>query len=442
MSSHAGLESHAGLDSHIHTHSDLDMTSAIPPPSGQYLNLVDPPSIDTTIIACTALLLVLPTPLVLVRLYTRIRIKPKLWYDDGTCVLGWGFMVALGVWNIKLLSYGSGSNLWNVSKHDWIHMKAVRSSTLPLTHFNTVLIIARVGLTLTKISFLLLYQRLFITRGNRFSPIYWSIWITFWCNCLFAVAYVITLTTRCVGKAAVVAEGGQCIDEYAILITSSFINVAMDVFVLVIPIIAIWRLQMPTATKRRLSVVFVLGGVAVLASVARLGYQFAVAKDPNQSIAFTINCLLKLIEQSIGVMVSCLPILPAFCQRLRGTGSTSRSKSMGKSKSEEASASILGKQHRGRGWPSMASTKKSKPRDPFPVERTVDDSMTRDEYEELAELERRTPETTETASNWRGEQFGLPEVLEEDGRGPGPIVPRRHAGIVKGTEVDITFEAR
>ncbi|KAL8833284.1 MAG: hypothetical protein Q9176_008042 [Flavoplaca citrina] len=411
------MSSHAGLDSHIHTHSDLDMTSAIPPPSGQSSNLVDPPSIDTTIIACTALLLVLATPLLVVRLYTRIRIKPKLWYDDGTCVLGWGFMVALGVLNIKLLSYGSGSNLWNVSEHDWIHMKA---------HFNSVLIIARVGLTLTKISFLLLYQRLFITQANRFSPIYWSIWITFWCNCLFAVAYVITLTTRCIGKAALVAEGGQCIDEYAILITSSFINVAMDIFVL----------------KRRLSVVFVLGGVAVLASVARLGYQFAVAKDPNQSIAFTINCLLKLIEQSIGVMVSCLPILPAFCQRLRGTGSTSRSKSMGKSKSEEASASILGKQERGRGWPSIASTKKSKLREPFPVEWTMDDKMTRDGYEELAELERRTPETTETGSDWRGAQSGLPEVLEEDGTGPGPMVPRRHTGIVKGTEVEITFEAR
>lgn len=109
------------------------MTPAIPPPPGQYSQLVNPPSMDTTIIACTALLLVLATPLVVVRLYTRIHIKPKLWYDDGTCVLGWGFMVALGVLNIKLLSYGSGRNLWNVSEHDWIHMKAVRSSLSPST---------------------------------------------------------------------------------------------------------------------------------------------------------------------------------------------------------------------------------------------------------------------------------------------------------------------
>ncbi|KAL8757564.1 MAG: hypothetical protein Q9199_002135 [Rusavskia elegans] len=424
------MASHVGIDTHIHTLSELDTTPAIPPPQGQDSNLIDPPSIDTTIIACTVLLLVLSTPLVAVRLYTRIKIKPKPWWDDATCLLGWGFMVALAVLNIHTLAYGSGSNLWNVTMHDWIHLKS---------HFNSTLIIARVGLTLTKISLLLLYQRLFITPGNRFTPIYWSIWITFWCNCLFAVAYAVALTTQCVGKSDLLAEGGQCIDEYAILISSSFINVAMDLAVLVIPIVAIWGLQMPAAKKRRLSGVFVLGGLAVLASVARLGYQFAVAKNPNQSIAFTINCLLKLIEQSIGVMVSCLPILPAFYQRLRGTGSTSRSKSLGKSKSEgEASASILGYQRRGRGFPSIASTKKSKPRDPFPVEWTMDDKMTtRDGYEELAEMERGALELRETGREWEVAEPRLSRVLE----GGGPV-PQAHNGILKGTEVEVRFERR
>ncbi|KAL8655692.1 MAG: hypothetical protein Q9226_002940 [Calogaya cf. arnoldii] len=302
---------------------------------------------------------------------------------------------------------------------------------------NSVLIVARTGLTLTKISFLLLYQRIFITPGNRYSPIYWSIWITFACNCVFAIAYVVALMTQCVGKEDLAAEGGQCIDEYAILISSSFINVAMDLAVLIIPIVAIWGLQMPAAKKRRLSAVFVLGGLAVLASVARLAYQFVVAKNPNQSIAFTINCLLKLIEQSIGVIVSCLPILPAFYQRLRSTGSTTRSKSLAKSKSEgEASASILGYQRRGRGFPSVASAKKSKPREPFPVEWTVDDKViTRNGYEELAELERGTPEPTASEREWGVAQPRLSRGLE----GGGPV-PQAHNGILKGTEVEIKFE--
>lgn len=258
---------------------------------------------------------------------------------------------------------------------------------------------ARVGLTLTKISLLLFYQRVFMIPGNRFSPIYWAIWITFWCNCLLAVAYVIALNTQCVGKPDLGAEGGQYIDKNALIITSSFINVAVDFSVLIIPIVVIWGLQMPVAKKRRLSGVFALGGLAVLASVARLGYQLAVAKNPNRSIAFTINSLLKLIEQSIGVMVSCLPILPAFYQRFWGTEPTSKNKTWGRSKIQGgASVNLVGYQRPDRGFPSTPSTRNSESRDSFPVQWTKDDKMTtRDGYQELAELGRGASESTEMA---------------------------------------------
>lgn len=309
-------------------------------------------------------------------------------------------------------------------------------------HFDSIQIVARVGLTLTKISLLLFYQRVFMIPGNRFSPIYWAIWITFWCNCLLAVAYVIALSTQCVGKPDLGAEGGQCIDKNALIITSSFINVAVDFSVLIIPIVVIWGLQIPIAKKRRLSGVIVLGGLAVLASVARLGYQLAAAKNPNRSVAFTINSLLKLIEQSIGVIVSCLPVLPAFYQRFWGTvvtGPASRSQMLGKSKSQQgASPNLLGHQRRGCGFPSTPSTQNPQSRDPFPVQWTKDDKMTtRDGYEEMAELERDAPEPTETAKGWGVAEPRLSRVVER----AGPV-PQAHKGILKGTEIEITFERR
>ncbi|KAI4217793.1 MAG: hypothetical protein LQ349_009023 [Xanthoria aureola] len=424
------MTSYVGRNTHRYTHSEFDITPAISAPLGQYSNLVDPPNVDSTIIACTVLLLVLSTPLVALRLYTRIKIKPKPWWDDATCLLGWAFMIALGCLNIHMLAYGSGSDLWNVTMHDWIYMKS---------HFDSILIVARVGLTLTKISLLLFYQRVFMIPGNRFSPIYWAIWITFWCNCLLAVAYVVALSTQCMGKPDLGAEGGQCIDKNALIITSSFINVAIDFSVLIIPIVVIWGLQIPIAKKRRLSGVFVLGGLAVLASVARLGYQLAAAKNPNRSIAFTINSLLKLIEQSIGVMVSCLPVLPAFYQRFWGTEPASRSKILGKSKSQRAaSPNLLGYQRRGRGFPSTPSTQNSKSRDPFPVQWTKDDKMTtRDGYEELTEFERGAPEPSETTKGWGVAESRLSRVVER----AGPV-PQAHKGILKGTEIEITSERR
>lgn len=104
---------------------DPNTTPAISAPAGQHSNLVDPPSINSPVIACSVLLLVLSTPWVAIRLYTRIQIKPKLWWDDLTCVVGWAFMVALTALNIRMLLWGSGSNLWNVSTAAWMHMMSV-----------------------------------------------------------------------------------------------------------------------------------------------------------------------------------------------------------------------------------------------------------------------------------------------------------------------------
>ncbi|KAL8902530.1 MAG: hypothetical protein Q9207_004628 [Kuettlingeria erythrocarpa] len=411
------------------SHVDLNTTPAIAAPPGQHSNLVDPSSIDTTVITCSVLLLVLSTPWVAIRLYTRIQIKPKLWWDDLTCVVGWAFMVALTALNIRMLLWGGGSNLWDVSTAAWMHM---------MSDFNDILITARIGLTLTKVSLLLLYQRLFISAANCFASMWWSIWITFCCNILLAVAYTVTLSVQCMGKAGV-AQGGHCINEYALLISSSFINVAMDVAILVIPIVAIWDLQMPKAKKRRLSALFVLGGVAVLSSVARLCYQFAVAKNPNRSIAFTVHVLLKLIEQSIGVMVSCMPIFPAFYRHIRSARSATGSRGLGENRREgEAVTSICGDKRRGPGFPSIPSSRKFKAKDPFPVEYTTDEKLTtRAGYEESAELERGTPIPTETGNGWGLPQSRLPRVIEGDGP-----VPQDQNGIVNGTEAEIPGEER
>ena len=70
---------------------------------------------------------------------------------------------------------------------------------------------------------------------------------------------MLAVAFECVGKAALVAEGKQCVDEYAVLISASVINVMTDIIILVVPIAAIWGLHMPTEKKWRLLTVFAVG---------------------------------------------------------------------------------------------------------------------------------------------------------------------------------------
>ena len=113
----------------------------------------------------------------------------------------------------------------------------------------------------TKASILLLYHRLFIPprTTNAQGPIFWSIWFIFFWNLLYAVVLVLAVAFECVSKATLVAAGKQCVDEYAVLVCASVINVTTDIMILVIPMMAIRGLNMNRGKKRRLYAVFAVG---------------------------------------------------------------------------------------------------------------------------------------------------------------------------------------
>ena len=115
----------------------------------------------------------------------------------------------------------------------------------------------------TKASIVLLYQRIFIPVPDRKTIIWWAIWFVFWWNLLYTIALVLTVTTDCVGKKDKVAKGEECLKQSALVISATVINVISDVMILVIPIVAIWGLQMAKKPKFRLTAVFSVGAMQV-----------------------------------------------------------------------------------------------------------------------------------------------------------------------------------
>ncbi|MCJ1460422.1 hypothetical protein MMC28_010804 [Mycoblastus sanguinarius] len=370
------------------SHSNPHLTPAMPAPPGQHSDLINPPSQKYPTIVCLVLAISLSAPFVGVRIYTRHYITRKLWWDDWTCLLGWMFLVALAGLLLDGLDYGGCTDLWNVSKANFAVFEKL---------FHDIEIVARVGMFFTKASIVLFYQRLFVPSGTRGTSIWWSIWFVFWWNVLYAIALVLAVAFECVGKGALVAEGKQCVDEYAVLICASVINVTTDLMILVIPIVAIWGLHMPAAKKWRLSAVFAVGTLGVVASVARLGYQIPEAKKHNQTIIVMILSLMNIAEQFIGIVVSCMPILPAFYRHVAAQHSQSGS-SGSSGLRNNLSSSILG--HRKSG----SKDSKAQPKDPYPLYSTRG-------YEEL----------DETEAQRQAKSLG---------------------GIIRGTETTIVFESR
>ncbi|KAL9612364.1 MAG: hypothetical protein Q9167_003051 [Letrouitia subvulpina] len=245
--------------------SDPDLTPALKAPPGQTSNLVDPPSHGYVTIVVMVVYLALTTPIVLVLL---LAIHGQTDIEQGASVLAWVGLVALASILIKGLDYGSGIDMWNVSEPN-----AERFHTL----FSKTEIVARVSMFFCKAAILLLFLRIFVPPPLPKNLIYYSIWAIFYFNLLYSVALVLAVCLQCVGKKPF---GSTCVNTYLLLVTASVINVVSDITIFLIPIAAIWGLHLPRAKKWGLSVVFAVGALTA--------------------------------EQAAGILVGCLPVLPAF----------------------------------------------------------------------------------------------------------------------------------
>ena len=129
----------------------------------------------------------------------------------------------------------------------------------------------------------------------------------------------------------------------------------------------------------------------MLASVARLAYQAAFVNKSNQTIISMILSLMEypslchvvhpqlianafnsVAEQFIGIVVSCMPILPAF---LRHISKDSQKKLAGSSVKKNFGSSILGYQS------GRSKASKAQPKDQYPLD------VTTRGYEEIDDAE-------------------------------------------------------
>ena len=111
----------------------------------------------------------------------------------------------------------------------------------------------------TKPSILLLFLRIFFPPHphRRKSKLLYTIWGVILFNLLYCIALVPLVLLQCAGHKK--HHGGECVNEYFILVTASLINVLFEVAMAIVPLVAIWDLHMSRQQKLRVSAVFAVG---------------------------------------------------------------------------------------------------------------------------------------------------------------------------------------
>ncbi|KAI0533232.1 hypothetical protein GGR58DRAFT_521864 [Xylaria digitata] len=111
----------------------------------------------------------------------------------------------------------------------------------------------------------------------------------------------------------------RCIDLILYFLSNSIVNTAIDFIALVLPIHEILKLQMSRSKKLAVCGIFLLGGIAFAASLART---ISTAIIHNQGITnftkqFVVSGVATFVEIYVGIVGACIPVLAPVYQRLR-----------------------------------------------------------------------------------------------------------------------------
>lgn len=110
-----------------------------------------------------------------------------------------------------------------------------------------------------KLLILVQYLRIFAPTRRGFT--FWGSHILIWTNLIFYVAIFFVVIFECIPREKIwnPTRRGTCVNINAVFITTGTWNVFSDLCILILPIRAIWLLQMATRKKWQISAVFATG---------------------------------------------------------------------------------------------------------------------------------------------------------------------------------------
>jgi len=173
-------------------------------------------------------------------------------------------------------------------------------------------------LTVSKISILLLYLRIFprsISPGFRICcfismGLCVAFCITFWSVILWScepIKYSWHYLNR--------NDHGRCIHEGSIYATAG-INIALDLLVFFLPIPKLTKLSVSYARKAGICLTFLIGLFVTVCSIVRLQYLTSWGDRTNPSWAYVHIAIWSALECNLTVTCACMPMMAAPIKKI------------------------------------------------------------------------------------------------------------------------------
>ncbi|KAF2970324.1 hypothetical protein GQX73_g3175 [Xylaria multiplex] len=234
--------------------------------------------------------------------------------DDIIFVIGLVLCIGFISMTIACLS-GSvfGRHAWNVLLGGFTKSQLVLALLVE--------ILAPQALCFVKVSVLILYLRIFsVIRWMRIASIIAIILVV-----AFHLAVSICFAVMCSPStgdsqldflAAFISE--SCNKTRVLVVIQGAGSVISDFFLLVLPLPAVWKLQMPIKRKLAVSSMFLVGTSALVSSILSLYYRTLYYAAGEDNIRLVVPLwATAMAEEAAGVIVCCMPATAALFRKVK-----------------------------------------------------------------------------------------------------------------------------
>ncbi|KAI1270649.1 hypothetical protein F5Y18DRAFT_18684 [Xylariaceae sp. FL1019] len=294
--------------------ADADPLAQIPalqPPDGVESNFYDPRSRAYTGKIFVGLTYGLMIIFLALRIYTRLWIagNRKLGADDYLSLAAGASITAYTAISYSLFGNPIGPHQWNVRLSDF------NASFLERTL--AALVLFSVSSLFVKLALLVLYLRVFAPD----IKIRWMIWGGIITVTVFYVIAIIVNIRFCVPISMTTPvpdpvewqrklKASTCSQPvYNLNAAIGVFGVISDLYILLIPISMVLKLQIPRGRKYGILGIFLTGLLATSLSITSLVYRFAQLHSYDFTWDSVPSYTLRAAEVNIGLICSCLPIV-------------------------------------------------------------------------------------------------------------------------------------
>ncbi|KAK2009728.1 hypothetical protein LZ32DRAFT_513089, partial [Colletotrichum eremochloae] len=249
------------------------------------------------------LLIILPTIAIIIRMIVKLQRWSAWGPDDSTIVPAYVSKVlpssTLARGKLISNSSGAGRDIWTLSFDQ-------------VNNFFLIFYISQalyyVSLALTKASILFMFLRIF--PGDRVQL---ALWGTQAVNLMICLACVFAGLFQCHPLSLAWQfwsrdHPGHCTNRPKLALSHGLLNVALDVWMLILPALQIWRLNMKWRQKLGVMSMFCMGGFLTFASAYRV---YALLDNTYKSKNITVDslptALWSNIEICVGIFTACIP---------------------------------------------------------------------------------------------------------------------------------------